>query len=94
MSALPPKADIAERDLDVRFVPKADTPSRRELLRPGFQSWPICMEASRRQWECVPRIRLLREPTTRQQLPALFVLIADRLRKAGLPDFASGRNAM
>jgi hypothetical protein len=24
MSALPPKADIAERDLDVRFVPKAD----------------------------------------------------------------------
>jgi hypothetical protein len=24
MSALPPKADIAERSLDVRFVPKAD----------------------------------------------------------------------
>jgi hypothetical protein len=24
MSALPPKADIAERCLDVRFVPKAD----------------------------------------------------------------------
>jgi hypothetical protein len=24
MSALPPKADIAERDWDVRFVPKAD----------------------------------------------------------------------
>jgi hypothetical protein len=24
MSALPPKADIAERDGDVRFVPKAD----------------------------------------------------------------------
>jgi hypothetical protein len=24
MSALPPKADIAERDLDVRFVPKTD----------------------------------------------------------------------
>jgi hypothetical protein len=24
MSALPPKADIAERDRDVRFVPKAD----------------------------------------------------------------------
>jgi hypothetical protein len=24
MSALPPKADIAERDHDVRFVPKAD----------------------------------------------------------------------
>jgi hypothetical protein len=24
MSALPPKADIAERDQDVRFVPKGD----------------------------------------------------------------------
>jgi hypothetical protein len=24
MSALTPKADIAQRDLDVRFVPKAD----------------------------------------------------------------------
>jgi hypothetical protein len=24
MSVLPPKADIAERDYDVRFVPKAD----------------------------------------------------------------------
>jgi hypothetical protein len=24
MSALPPKADIAERDHDVRYVPKAD----------------------------------------------------------------------
>jgi hypothetical protein len=24
MSALPPKADIAERDEDVRFVPQAD----------------------------------------------------------------------
>jgi hypothetical protein len=26
MSALPPKADIAERDHHVRFVPKADIP--------------------------------------------------------------------
>jgi hypothetical protein len=25
MSALPPKADIAEGDYDVRFVPKADS---------------------------------------------------------------------
>jgi hypothetical protein len=24
MSALPPKADIRQRDFDVRFVPKAD----------------------------------------------------------------------
>ena len=27
MSALPPKADIAERDRHVRFVPKADIQS-------------------------------------------------------------------
>src|SRR5215471_18663771 len=29
MSALPPKADIAESDRDVRFVPKADLPMSR-----------------------------------------------------------------
>jgi hypothetical protein len=28
MSALPPKADIAERRLDVRFVPEADIEAR------------------------------------------------------------------
>jgi hypothetical protein len=28
MSALPPKADIPERDWDVRFVPKADIRQR------------------------------------------------------------------
>jgi hypothetical protein len=28
MSALPPKADIAERNWDVRFVPKADVSKR------------------------------------------------------------------
>jgi hypothetical protein len=28
MSALPPKADIGARPLDVRFVPKADTTQR------------------------------------------------------------------
>jgi hypothetical protein len=36
MSAIPPKADIAERQLDVRFVPKADirlTPIRSARLR-------------------------------------------------------------
>jgi hypothetical protein len=30
MSALPPKADIAERDRHVRFVPKADIPRCRK----------------------------------------------------------------
>jgi hypothetical protein len=35
MSALPPKADIAERNWDVRFVPEADSctaAKRRKLL--------------------------------------------------------------
>jgi hypothetical protein len=32
MSALPPKADIAESDWHVRFVPKADIPSRADRL--------------------------------------------------------------
>jgi hypothetical protein len=38
MSALPPKADIAERHRHVRFVPKADI---RELRRitPGLSDW-------------------------------------------------------
>jgi len=32
MSALPPKADIAERDRDVRFVPKADILRRSKVI--------------------------------------------------------------
>ena len=32
MSALPPKADVAGRQLDVRFVPKADIPRLRPRL--------------------------------------------------------------
>ena len=37
MSALPPKADIAERNWDVRFVPEADIPSLDHFVgeRPG-----------------------------------------------------------
>jgi len=31
MSALPPKADIAARNEDVRFVPKADVSNRSNL---------------------------------------------------------------
>jgi hypothetical protein len=31
MSALPPKADIAGRDEDVRFVPEADIAQMRDL---------------------------------------------------------------
>jgi hypothetical protein len=37
MSALPPKADIAERDWDVRFVPKAD-------IRETCANWPPVMK--------------------------------------------------
>jgi hypothetical protein len=33
MSALPPKADIAERNWDVRFVPKADIAERDQDVR-------------------------------------------------------------
>jgi hypothetical protein len=38
MSALPPKADIAERDWDVRFVPKAEVAVIRSvdlIVQPG-----------------------------------------------------------
>jgi hypothetical protein len=38
MSALPPKADIAGRQLDVRFVPKADIRSR-DLAILRFAGW-------------------------------------------------------
>jgi hypothetical protein len=34
MSALPPKADIAERDHHVRFVPKADIRRNISLIKP------------------------------------------------------------
>jgi hypothetical protein len=37
MSALPPKADIAERDCHVRFVPKADI---LQCIRVGFRPRP------------------------------------------------------
>ena len=33
MSALPPKADMVQRDRDVRFVPKADISFRRRDIR-------------------------------------------------------------
>jgi hypothetical protein len=34
MSALPPKADIAARQADVRFVPKADISPQRNSAKP------------------------------------------------------------
>jgi hypothetical protein len=40
MSALPPKADIAERDQDVRFVPKAVIEGRSKFLQVlGNEHW-------------------------------------------------------
>jgi hypothetical protein len=43
MSALPPKVDIAQSRLDVRFVPKADIGARRLLNRPLVLSRPRLM---------------------------------------------------
>jgi hypothetical protein len=42
MSALPPKADIADRDRYVRFVPEADlcTAAKVSPLLFRFQNWP------------------------------------------------------
>ena len=40
MSALPPKADIRQRDCDVRFVPKADIALHIGDVSPGVSlSW-------------------------------------------------------
>jgi hypothetical protein len=41
MSALPPKADIAERNWDVRFVPKADIS---HYLHPAPRRFPPSIE--------------------------------------------------
>jgi hypothetical protein len=45
MSAIPPKADIAERDPRVRFVQKADIRQRKLTcpidVGPGFAIWPL-----------------------------------------------------
>jgi hypothetical protein len=38
MSALPPKAHIAKRDWDVRYVPKADIPRLIRSLRRRWQA--------------------------------------------------------
>ena len=40
MSALPPKADIAERDRHVRFVPKADIQMEKDLSR-SADPWAV-----------------------------------------------------
>jgi hypothetical protein len=42
MSALPPKADIAKRRWDVRFVPKADITRRRMDMDEGTSSPVPC----------------------------------------------------
>jgi hypothetical protein len=51
MSALPPKADIAERDWDVRFVPKADSCTATILLLFDPSARPKSAEAIRQQME-------------------------------------------
>jgi len=47
MSALPPKADIAERDWNVRFVPKADIMRCSKTLF----DYPSLIEAPERRTE-------------------------------------------
>ena len=47
MSALPPKADIAECDRHVRFVPKADNHVVEKLSELSGEVWP---EAERKLW--------------------------------------------
>ena len=41
MSALPPKADIDEMQLDVRFVPKADQVQRGKMQRLLDRLWDL-----------------------------------------------------
>jgi hypothetical protein len=47
MSALPPKADIAERDWNVRFVPKADsrTAANNRQSRLGADEFSVAIGA-------------------------------------------------
>jgi hypothetical protein len=48
MSALPPKADIAERDWDVRFVPQAD------ILTAVRYDWPHLLPSCRQRSQDEP----------------------------------------
>ena len=53
MSALPPEADIAKRDCNVRFVPKADIQGQtHRASRFGFWSFPL--ERGRALAGCTP----------------------------------------
>jgi hypothetical protein len=44
MSALPPKADIAEDDLNVRFVPKADITQRGKKSAPAILASRVILD--------------------------------------------------
>jgi hypothetical protein len=53
MSALPPKANIAERDRDVRFVPKADVVAPGTLeRRHRSKSLPLAMNKDAYEHRC------------------------------------------
>jgi hypothetical protein len=58
MSALPPKADIGRRELNVRFVPKADIANlagpRELIVQPESIDYG---NASRSQWNVLAQIR-------------------------------------
>jgi hypothetical protein len=50
MSALPPKADIVERDKDVCFVPKADIASALSNVRPRRAENSNCSYHQQPEW--------------------------------------------
>jgi len=53
MSALPPKADIRRRGLDVRFVPKADIPRDSEIFGRGPHPAELAASPRRPRWGSV-----------------------------------------
>jgi hypothetical protein len=55
MSALPPKADIAERDWHVRFVPRADILKRRAAIHWTIAMFTPCKERHRVVSACPAR---------------------------------------
>jgi hypothetical protein len=50
MSAIPPKADISERDHHIRFVPKADKVHRSKMARYSITWWAPARERIDQLW--------------------------------------------
>ena len=83
MSALPPKADIAERHRDVRFVPKADSCSaaKRTVIRsPGRRERLVGLA----QQYKLPAMYEFREFTAAGGLMSYGASLADGYRQVGI----------